>query len=200
MSVTTLNRSTTNHIEFDLTVDGASMEEAKVFFVIHAEGYDISFLCSRSTSSTFTAKIPPVPFLPKGATECSVDVVINGQFFTPLHDDIIIVDDVKVAAKVAGSSKEEHKEGEEDEEVAKKNSTAHDIDTNIPLITLIQNQDVADESVRRTGKVLKETKKSGTKDSKVYEILESMNIRPAEKQPRKRGGSLKSLADKIKGR
>jgi hypothetical protein len=193
MDTITVNRTKQTTVEFDLRVEGASTEDARSRLIIHCEGFNLMFDCKRDSQSTFITTIPPVSFLDRGTHDCSVEVIINGQLFTPLKGTVIAVDDVSVSVSPKSNSKDENnEEGEEyEEEKASPKS----------ILNYMQNHDAVEEEetvtehitpIIKTPRKIEKKKKSvvNEKEVKVRQILESMD-HPVKKKTR--SISLKTL-------
>ena len=179
-----VNRSSESTVEFDIKIDGASVEDATARFFIHTTAYDVSFPCSHNSQGTFSAKIPPIPFVQKGVADCSVEVIVNGQVFKPLSTTVTVVDNVNVSVASTGNKGNETPKtikGEEDEEES--------ITTAQPssILKFLQTRNAHEEEEVRTESV---------KDKKVRNILESMNITTPAKKPARKTSTLKELRTK----
>lgn len=208
MDTIKINRTKPTNIEFNLKVEGASAEEAKVRFLIHADGFKISISCSQDTSGVFSGVVPVLPFLEKGEYDCSVEVVINNQLFKALKSVISLTDEISVSVSTKSTTEkdqdksDDEKDTSEDdgkdrledepdsdkEEEHKEDEEVTPVKVSTPLSALaltklLQTRNAAEEEEINESK----------KDKKVREILESMNITPTK--PAKKRPSLKTITE-----
>jgi hypothetical protein len=175
----TLNRSKQTVVEFDVKIEGASIEEATTKFVLHCTGFMLSVECVKVSPNSFTATIPPIPFIDKGVHDCHIEVVINNQLFTPLNGNVTVVDDVSVAVTPSPTTPKPVMKTEENEE------SVEDVQPRSIIQSIMAKHTQTDESVDSTA--------DNKKDHKVREILESLNITPAPKKKTPKTSSLKRL-------
>lgn len=178
-----INRSQPTTVQFEMNVDGASMENVKPRLVIKCEKYSVFFDCFRTNQKTFTCEIPPVPFIEKTVHNFTIEVIIDQQIFTPLSGSVTVVDDVKVEISPVKSTDTNIKNLENEETKATTSTTILNADN---VLKLLQTRNAAEESINPEIK---------QKELKVREILESMNL--VTKPPKKKI-SLKKLAEKSK--
>ena len=174
MDEITINRSTESVIEFDMTIEGASSDDAEVLFVIHLDQFKISFPCYKESHNTFKSTIPAVPFLDIGINDCSVEVIINGQRFEPFKSSISVMDKVNITVSPI------HKQ-EDNEETIKLD----------PVVT----KDVADGSSLISRVMFRNKVEETEKDRQVRDILKDLNI---DVKPTKRSKtpSLKRITER----
>jgi hypothetical protein len=184
MDTITVNRSKPTEVEFDMRIDGASIDEADAKFVIHCDEFDIRFDCKHTSQYTFAAQIPAITFLQKGVHDCSVEVVVNGQLFKPLKGNATIVDNIKVEVSTE-KPKDKSEEAEEIKQVPPFDREPKSSLSPFALANYLQNRDVADEH---------EEVSENVKDKKVREILKEMQIVPIKK-PRTKPRSLKNITE-----
>jgi hypothetical protein len=214
-----INRSKESTVDFDIKIDGASVEDAKSRLVIQCDGYSLSFDCNKTAVTTFSSNIPPVSFLKKGVHDFCIEVIINNQLFVPLKGSVTIVDEVTITA----STSTQNNKSTEDEELEvitpfsmnrflqsrnaseeQEQSTVEDVQLDkvkniISSMSESTNNSGADvviqlRKARVAKKPSKEVQLENNQLTNVKEILQSMNIKTNTKPIRKS----KSLATLLK--
>ena len=180
MDQITINRTTENTIEFDMKIDGASINDADVRFVIELESFSITVPCNNTNQNEFAVEVPVLSFIEPGTYDCHIEVVINGQIFKPLRTEVDVVNNVNVTASLPNTSINTVR-GEEGEEIS-----APHVSSSSPssLLSILQQRNAAEEGVQPS---------VGEKDQQVKAILESLNITP---KPKKSTTSLAGIARK----
>ena len=178
MDQITINRTTENTIEFDMKIDGASISDADVRFVIELESFSITVPCNNTQQNEFSVEVPVLSFIEPGTYDCHIEVVINGQIFKPLRTEVDVVNNVDVTASL---SKPSTVHGEEGEEVSTPSVSSSSPSS---LLSILQQRNTAEEGVKPV---------VGEKDKQVKAILESLNITP---KPKKSTTSLAGITRK----
>lgn len=185
-----INRSQPTKVQFEMVVEGTSIENAKTRLIIDCEKYSLFFNCFRTNQRTFVCEIPPIPFIEKSVHEFFIEVIIDQQIFTPLTGTVTVVDDVKIeVASISPTNSETNTENEETEKVKSTQiKTPLIMKNSDDIINFLRTRNIAEEDVDPEIK---------QKDLKVREILESMNLVVKPSKP-KRNISLKKLTEKRK--
>jgi len=131
-NIVTINNTKENTFELNVSVQGLSTPDIRVWFTISANGMDICFACEREGSGDkWICKVPPLPFIDRTAYPCSLQVVGDGYYFEPFNGTLNVVGNaeiystkpenvtVKPANRQADKPKEDEKKDEKKSNVIK---------------------------------------------------------------------------------
>ena len=81
-----------NELQFDIIVEGTSVEGMRVRFVIKDEGVEHVFSCVQSaTAKQLTVIIPKLSYLKPGSYNFYIEVITNGYYFEPYSDILEVI-------------------------------------------------------------------------------------------------------------
>jgi hypothetical protein len=83
-----INNTRENIISFDISIQGISNNDVRVWLNIKAGPMDVSFPCNKMEGEKWECVIPPLPFIQKTAYPCSVTMVADGYYFEPMTGTI----------------------------------------------------------------------------------------------------------------
>ena len=91
-----INHTKENIICFDISVQGISNDDARVWLTIKTGQMEVSFPCAKKDGDKWECVIPPLPFIQKTAYPCSVSMVADGYYFEPMTGTIDVVGTAEV--------------------------------------------------------------------------------------------------------
>ncbi len=98
-----LNNHIDNHFEFDLTVEGLKMDDIVVRFVIHAEPFNMVFLCEHLKGSMWFVDLPKMQYLEATTYSFVVEAIIDGYYFKAHSGALTVTKSPEVYVKTSES-------------------------------------------------------------------------------------------------
>ena len=96
-NIVTINNTKENTFELNVSVQGLTSPDIRVWFTISANGMDISFPCEREGhGDKWICTVPPLPFIQQTAYPCSLQVVGDGYYFEPFNGTLNVVGDAEI--------------------------------------------------------------------------------------------------------
>lgn len=96
-NIVTINNTKENTFELNVSVQGLSTPDIRVWFTISANGMDICFACEREGSGDkWICTVPPLPFIDQTAYPCSLQVVGDGYYFEPFNGTLNVVGNAEI--------------------------------------------------------------------------------------------------------
>lgn len=87
-NIVTLTNKKKNEIEFEMEVEGLTVEPSDIRFIIETADMDYAFKCTKKKGKMCTVTIPPLPQLEKTIYPFRIETVIDGYHFTPMKGKV----------------------------------------------------------------------------------------------------------------
>lgn len=97
-TIVTITNKKKNELEFEIEVEGLTVEPSDIRFVIETSEMDYAFKCSKKKGNTCTVSIPALSQLEKTMYPFRIEVVIDGYHFTPMKGQVNVVGSFDVYA------------------------------------------------------------------------------------------------------
>jgi len=87
-NIVALTNKKKNEIEFELEVEGLTVDPSSIRFIIETAEMDYAFKCKKKKGKKYAVTIPPLPQLEKTLYPFRIEAVIDGYHFTPMEGQV----------------------------------------------------------------------------------------------------------------